>query len=259
MEIFHDVPMQEYRDWEELSQSQVKKAWQSIRHFTTPFGSETQSMKIGSIFHQMILEPHLDDYWIVGPAFKKNTKVYKEWLADQKEGITIITEAEHYDLQAMKDSVMSSRKARMILDAIQDVEVSARGAIESLPFNMKARADGLTKPAVVDLKTTVNASKESFSKSIDMFRYDVQGSCYSQAFDKEGMVFICVENKAPFNCAVYELDQDAMETGAYILDICCRRIEQYLQDGIASSYQNELDNEIETIGLPGWAKKKIYD
>ena len=98
--------MKEYRDWKEKSQSDVKKAWKSIRHYTTPFGDETPAMKLGSIFHQMILEPHLDEYWVLSPAVRKNTIVYKSWLAEQEEGLTVIGSDEYEALKLMKEPLL---------------------------------------------------------------------------------------------------------------------------------------------------------
>lgn len=77
--------------------------------------------------------------------------VQAEWLANN-QGRTVLTQEQWEQLHRMRDAVMAHPAARAILE---------RG-----------------KNMVVDLKTTDDASKDGFSRSIANWRYDVQHPFY---------------------------------------------------------------------------------
>jgi exodeoxyribonuclease VIII len=71
----------------------------------------------------------------------------------------------------------------------------------------------------IDLKTTEDATKEGFERSVAKWGYDVQVAHYEATFTaSEGMaldrfVFVAVEKSAPYEVAMFELPDVWLEMG----------------------------------------------
>lgn len=113
---------------------------------------------------------------------------------------------------------------------------------------------------VVDLKTTVDASPEGFSKSIESWRYHVQDAFYQDGIaaaifqsgsdrkPPKAFVFVAVEKAAPYAVAVYRLDSDSVSIGR-------REYRENLDTYAACSGANVwpgYGDKIQAIGLPEW-------
>lgn len=111
---------------------------------------------------------------------------------------------------------------------------------------------------IIDIKTTKDASPDSFSKSCGQFRYDVQEALYtdmmSAAFggDDWRFIFVAVENDPPFSVGVYQLrpDDRMIARAEYSADI-----HKYMQwvDGYESF--TGYDPDTKTISVPGYFRR----
>ena len=120
------------------------------------------------------------------------------------------------------------------------------------------RADGI----VVDLKTTEDASREAFERSVLNYRYHVQAAFYldglAHAIDQSPdplpvptpreFVFLCVEKKPPHAVAVYRLDSETLELGRreYRRDLAT--LAQCIQADRWPGY----GDAVQILGLPDW-------
>jgi len=120
----------------------------------------------------------------------------------------------------------------------------------------KCRPDWLTDDGriMVDVKTTENASPREFARSIEAWRYQVQASFYLDGVEQstgtrpEQFIFICVEKKAPFACAVYAADAEMIAAGA---KAAARDLEVLATCKAADAWPGYSD-QIEPISLPAW-------
>ena len=72
--------------------------------------------------------------------------------------------------------------------------------------------------AIIDLKTTKDASKESFRRSIDDYGYDLQAAFYTDAVKmaigrEVPFYFLVVESDAPHSVRLYRIGQASIEVG----------------------------------------------
>ena len=104
-------------------------------------------------------------------------------------------------------------------------EASIITSIDSVPF--RVRPDFMVtpdkgEPLIVNLKTVADASRHGFRMTAARFRWQVTHAAYSEAYNQEfGVyprhVFIAHEKAKPYSCAVYQLDDEAVMNGEYLL------------------------------------------
>jgi exodeoxyribonuclease VIII len=86
---------------------------------------------------------------------------------------------------------------------------------------LKARPDLVNKKKriLLDFKTTTDASFNSFRRSIANFSYDIQSAFYLDGVnaalgtDFNRFIFVAVEKQAPYEIALYELDEASIDVG----------------------------------------------
>tara|TARA_R110002020_G_scaffold67718_3_gene177623 strand:- start:4078 stop:5208 length:1131 start_codon:yes stop_codon:yes gene_type:complete len=121
----------------------------------------------------------------------------------------------------------------------------------------KAKVDWLRHDGLlVDLKSTKDASKDEFMRSISKFGYHRQDSFYSEGFEAvtgvppKGFVFVCCESKPPHAVGVYVLDQESKDTGAKEI----HTLRELVIECIEGDHWPAYSDKVETISLPGWHK-----
>jgi hypothetical protein len=110
---------------------------------------------------------------------------------------------------------------------------------------------------VYDLKTTGDASPESFSRDIARYGYHIQAyfylKAYKAAFGKtaKGFRFIAAEKKYPYAVAVYEASPAMIQRGGDLVEDALERLAECKASDCWPSYSDE----VETIELPTWAQQ----
>lgn len=241
-----------------LSVSDLKKIRLSFKHWQHSKAhrpAPTPAMQLGTMVHTLTLEPQNNNY-VIAPDINKRTKAGKEeWAAFQKENESnIITDQATMDqAQAMAESVHSSFPDLLV------------GEIEKSFFwdhidgvRCKCRPDvfDFSKNRIVDLKTTSSIPTEAeFSKAVANFYYDMQAYHYSSGTGLatgghiDEFLFLVVEKNAPYSCAVFKLDKDALLIGQAL---CEQAITKYV-DVTRFGGEACLPKTIQTISLPAWA------
>jgi len=115
---------------------------------------------------------------------------------------------------------------------------------------------------IVDLKTAASASFEDFSRAAARYGYAIQAALYREIYrlvmgqKRPPFLHVVVENEPPYDCAVYELDQEALESGERkvrrALNIWAQCEEGGYWPGIGYDY-TEREYRIESLSLPKWA------
>ena len=225
----------------------------------------TAAMAIGSAVHTHVLElDQWDLQYAVAPSgIDRRTKAGKaEWDAFQSElgSRTAISRDDADLVMQIGRSVLKHPAAAYLLGLPGKAETTHMWDDEISGLQCKCRPDWLLNDGsiIVDLKTTEDASPNEFQKSIAKWRYHVQAAWYLDGIEKatgkrpEQFIFIVVEKKAPFACAVYVADPQMVEIGAQT----ARADLDKLNVCKAADHWPGYSDQIEIINLPPWMRPK---
>ena len=162
----------------------------------------------------------------------------------------------------MAKAVLSHPIAQKVLSG-GEAEYSYFSIDKDTKLEKKCRPDYKNGGALIDLKTTRDASFEGFSKQMGQLGYLLQAAYYLDVHneatgeDLKDFFIVAVENKFPYAVAVYKLDHLQIEAGReqykrafsqyadYLTDVNLHGIEKA---GVLHSYPAEIT----TIQIPLW-------
>lgn len=252
--IEYNMPASEYHRLPRASKSGLDKIAISPAHYKCRDSKEpSKAMRIGTALHSLVLEGIAP---IVRPEFAGtgSRAARAEWDAAHA-GALILSEDEAADVHAMSASIALHPIAGPAF-ARKDgrAEVSALWTCPETGVECKSRFDWLLPGAIVDLKTSADASAAAFARSVASYRYHCQDAFYSQAaascgLSVEHFLFVVVETAPPYAVAIYQLDDEARDIGRrlYLRDL--RRLKECRERNEWPGYSTG----IETLSLPKWA------
>ena len=187
-----------------LSSSSIKLLQSSPKkyYYVTKYGqSESQALRDGWLFHTSILEPDVFNSQIFVDVQSKNTKKYKEALAEHGK---VFTMKEKSDAERLADAFLKNEQALQHITKCE-FEVPAVGLIDGLPF--RGKADVLSSKGIVDLKTTTDI--RAFPYSAKKYGYDIQVYVYCQLFNIPYTAFKFIAlDKGTLDIAIYDVSED---------------------------------------------------
>lgn len=260
----------EYHARPEISKSDLDLLARSPLHLKmkNELRSEpTKALLLGSAVHKLVLEPKdFSNEFSVEPDVDKRTKegkaIYNDFLENlgDKTSLDIDTFGSAVEIANSVNSIKET--AVFLRDGL--AEQSYFGEINGVA--VKCRPDFYNEKlgAVIDLKTTSDASATGFARSVASFNYHVQAAFYSDILRSLGkevnyFLFIAVETKAPYFVGFYELDAAAIEQGrkAYLelleLYKYCKEHDEWW--GYAKKDGDKIE-AVQTLSLPAW---KFYE
>jgi exodeoxyribonuclease VIII len=183
---------------------------------------------------------------------KEGKMLYEAFLETSEGKELIVTSEQHEQALLIAQSVAKHPKASALLSE-GVAEIPVFGQLGGMPAKCKPDFHNTKFNVLVDLKTTNDASPTEFAKSVWNFRYHVQAAMYMDLTNAKRFFFIAVEKEAPFNCEIYELDEESIAIGRaeYLADI--ETYKKCLKTNNWHGYTEEA--AIHVIGLPAWAKK----
>ena len=252
-EVYHAKP------W--LSASRIKEFLRSPAHLRHMDENPKtgDALAFGDAFHTHLLEPmRFNEEFAVAPDVDRRTTAGKaQWqtFVDAHGHKKVLKHDDWLAITGMARSVMLNEVAGEMLAGRSDTEISMFWQHE-LGIPCKARIDAISvgDKCIIDLKSTTDASKEAFSRSVANFGYHIQAAWYIDAaraagFEVETMVFIAVEKTAPYGTACYVLDEFSIDEGRRIIANMLPRYAACLHRNRWPSY----DSMITTLKLPMWA------
>lgn len=142
----------------------------------------------GRLFHQLILEPEKASEWEFIDVASRNTKAYKEFVAERDVEFALL-QKEADEINELVTTMMSN------MDFYDDIrheanqyEVPSVGEIEGVMW--KGKADIVHPEMIIDLKTTSNI--DDFKWSARKYNYDSQCYIYQELFGKP-LVFYVID------------------------------------------------------------------
>lgn len=184
--------------------STLKQMLRSPAHFLAAEAEgipDTSSLMLGRAKHCKSLEPHrFDEFFAVWRDGDRRAKGYKafEGAAAPRDVLTL---SEMEDVEAAARAVRESPLAKPYL-AEGEAELSVQFEVDGLPA--KCRIDFLSssRPAIVDLKFTKDASLDGFPREVERYGYAGQAAFYVDAVkhalgEELPFVFIACEGSFP--------------------------------------------------------------
>jgi hypothetical protein len=266
-QISSNVPMDEYRAWPHVSQSVLsvmrsKSPAHALEYMTHP-PEQTPALMMGTAVHMATLQPELfDQHYAMAPQIDRRTKEGKAaWAAFQEEhpGATILSEDDYMRCLLMAKSVRNHPIASKLL--IGEVEQSATWTDPATGLTCKARFDVVSKFGVLaDLKTTCDASREAFERSIWTYRYYLQAAFYLNGAQALGIpadyfTFMAVEKEPPYAVVVYNLMGEVIEAGREELKPLMETYAKCIETDTWPGYATEVVE----IGVPAWAWRRLEE
>ena len=262
------IPIEEYHRGPAASKSQLDQLAKSPAHYLaslTTQRKETAAMRIGSLFHGLVLEPERVKI-AVAPACDKRTKDGKatwEAFCAENIGAEIVTAEEGEMLNGMVASVRAHPAANALLSGPGIDEGSAYWIDEQSGELCRCRPDFYREDLgiIVDLKSTEDASPDGFARSIAKYFYHKQDAFYSDGLEAalgksiRGFVFVATEKTPPYLTATYELDGQSIEAGRVLYRKNLEALADCKRSGIWPGYSDK----IETLSLPNWALKGVWE
>ena len=257
-----------HADVSSIGHSKLLKVLRSPAHYKYSLDNPmepTPAMAFGTAVHAAVLEPDLfDSQFGVMPKYDRRTKEGKEAAAkfeSENLGKTMITEDDVQAISQIKFNIAQHFGASSKLKR-GTAELSGFWTDVETGVNCKIRPDWLVQNedgeviAIVDVKTTKDASLDGFSKAIANFGYDVQAAWYQegvkQILGKElPFYFLCVESTSPHNVALYKSSSELIEVGRKKMRAGLEIFKWCTDAKQWPGYQ--ASGEEEEISLPRWS------
>jgi exodeoxyribonuclease VIII len=259
------IPDEQYNSHPGLSQSGAKVlVSQSPAHFKAYLerdrDEQTAAQRLGTLIHLASLQPKVFDATIVvAPECDKRTSAGKEiWATFQsslKPGQEAISQKDGEIVTAV------SIAARAGLDKLMKdfdgeymmTEVPLVGRVNGI--DIKGRLDAIIttkagKKIVVDIKTTTDASLNSFSRDCANYLYFLQSAWYTTLAHADQFVFLAVEKDAPNAWACYTLDEVSHQKGLALMNSA---VETFRSCNTFKQFPG-YPQEVQIMSLPKWVQ-----
>lgn len=224
---------------------------------------ESDAMALGSLLHAMALEPEtVASRYMPMPDCDRRTKEGKAiWAAAMNDAaFRQPVKREHWAAANDMAAACTTHPAwRTLFAGPGQNELSVFWQDEEHGINCKLRADRIANvpgfgTVCIDLKTTQDASRDGFGRSLHKFGYHLQGAFYLDGLARAGIacdafVIMAVESSAPYCVAVYAIGDESLEQGRRE----CRRLLATYAACKRSGKWPGYDSNISRIDVPAWA------
>lgn len=223
---------------------------------------DTGPRKRGRATHLAVYEP--DRFRSECVVWTEGTRRGKAWEAFKAEhrGRELLTESEHATAVTLAKAVRSSAMAAPFISGGKGEQTvlwvhtePTVGGVEGFSLECKARVDFVANVgAIVDLKTTRDASPEGFGREVARYEYHCQAAFYVDGYEaatgvRLPYVIVAVEAAAPHVVQVYRVPEDLLYLGRDRYRALLRRIHDARSNSSWPGYHTEpLD-----LTLPRWA------
>lgn len=267
--IYEGVEADVYRAWPAANNTDLTRIYEfspmHAKYMRENPPEPTPALAFGSALHCAVLEPaKFAELYEVMPDFgdmrsSKNRDVRDAWIA-ANPGKRTVKADEHEIILNILQAVSFNAAASGVLGSPGPNELSAVFAHEENGCPCKLRADGWRPEweTVLDVKTTENASRAEFERSIAIYGYHRQAAFYLDGLRSLGLpakhfAFICVEKKAPYGVAVYRLMEDAIEAGRDEI----RRLVRIWKNCHDTGKWYGYEAQFQDISLPAWKVRQL--
>lgn len=220
---FHDrVEFSEYARIPALNYSTLKHMMRSPMsykwHRDNP-QPPTDAMQLGTAAHRVILEPDRVGDFAVWDGGRRYGKTWDAFVAEHSDR-QILTAEQRDNLIGVSVAVRKCAAAKRYL-AAGTSEISLLWRDKAAVRDFKGRIDHLlveSSPLIADLKTTRDCRPFKFGNEAYRLGYHMQAAMYADGYyyltgKLPRVVIIAVENKPPYETAVYRVSDEILHQG----------------------------------------------
>lgn len=224
----HNISNEEYHSSDGISRSALMLLDKSPYHFwyeklsgLVDKKESTPAMNIGSAFHTLLLEPELfDNEFTVMPKIDRRTKAGKEKyekFALLTSGKILLTDEQYIQALSMAQELKNHEIVTTLLEGA-NFEQSIYWTDKETGLQFKTRPDIWSRKMIVDLKTTADANKQSFTRSAVKYGYYLQAgmafeACRAIGEPFEMFVILAVEKEKPYVPSIFIMKEWALQKG----------------------------------------------
>lgn len=262
--VIHDLPSAEYHACSALGSSTVRALLTSTpAHalYKLQHGEQSEAQALGTAVHCAVLTPQLYSAEIaISPECDRRTKDGKETYARFLHSVgsrTVISLKQQEIVDRVWGAINECRTTKALLDRCQQRELSLFHLDKCAT---KARLDAYSRGIVIDVKTTRDASRAAFERSISAYGYGIQAAHYRRVMEGVNLaftdfIFIVVETEPPFGTAVYAMEDEVM-------DLYDPQVEQALTDWTLCQETQTFrayPDEIQKVSVPRWLRRQLEE
>ena len=202
---------------------------QGVRQTSTAFA-------LGSLVHCMFLEPNeIEDRYSVCPIKDRRTKAYKQWVAENDNAKTIVSQSEWDTALSCCNALHGHDIAKQIIDADSETESSWRYKHNGIPCKLKADKVLPNAHIVFDLKTISCCTVDEVRRSFRKYKYGLQAAHYvvgaenifaDTRTDRFEMVFAFVETQQPFRVLCFQVGSQTLDAAISDWDVLLADLSQ---------------------------------
>lgn len=254
--IIRDMPEREYHSRPELSSTQVRQLLESPARYQyglTAHRESTATFDVGSAVHAKVLGV---GWGVVELDFDSWRSKAAQVARDEarEAGMIPMLAKDLGEVHAMSEAVLAHGLARSLFEAAPEREVSVFAELDGVPVRCRFDALGPDENLAIDLKTTLDASPDGFTRSVAKYGYHVQEAHYRATYEaSEGadprFVFVAVEKHAPYLVGVHKLSILWTQMGA----VAAREARRVWAECTASGEWPGYPAEVHTLEPPAWS------
>lgn len=265
---FSGIPNEVYhhKDCPGISATRLGHVARSIDHYLHSFveREKSEALEFGSAFHDAILLPNLfAEKYIISQKFGRTNEEKAKAAAfkETNKGKTILDQDDFDRIAAMIEKIKS-------VDALNYVLANGEPEVTFFwrdPFTnvlCKCRVDwlfeGSDRTIIVDFKTTKDASKEKFSRSIVDYNYHRTGAFYLDGVSRclhthvSTFAFVAIESKPPHETNLFCLGNKSISVGRAMYNDALQKYKDYI-DNKDKYHEQKRARGFEEIEVPYWA------
>lgn len=261
--VFLDVPAHEYHSWKLASNSMLsilKRSPAHMKAYRDCPPPPSDAMELGDAIHMAILQPLLFlDRFEVAPEqiSNKNTNAWKEFEAKAvSQGKVALKASQGRQIEAVASQVRAHPTVSKLISHPNAVEVSAVFDLHDVRCKMRCDLLNDKFATILDLKSTTDASRDSFIRSVANYGYFRQAAMYIDGWRAIGkeykrFVLIAIEKDPPYGVAIYRLTDDFIDAGRVELKKLLSLYAECERTNVWPSYPLE----VQELAAPAWLKE----
>lgn len=224
-------------------------------------GGSSDAKDFGTAVHAAILEPqHFDAHKRILPpinAHSSTQRAERIRLIESEPSAFWLERADADNIETIRANVRAFGLARKVSASKGERECTLLWSRDGVPC--KARIDKVCPGvALVDLKTTRDASCEAFGRQAVLLRYHNQAAWYVDGWkavtgETLPYIIVAVENEYPFAVNCFSVDDDLIECGRRENDSAFADVAPCWKSGVWTGYPERLNR----LYPPVWLAKKV--
>lgn len=251
--VFPKLERDQYREACGLNPSSIKeKSPLHVREvYEKPNGKSTDAMNLGTAVHTLVWEPHLFTEQVVCWDGDRRGNGWKAFAEEHSDKLILKAEGEYSYERAIQIASKLTADPRV-------KELAREGLAEAAVFTEEhgLQCRGLLDwiathcSTLVDLKVVRSIVARDFGNAVQRYGWDVSMACYRRWFQREAnkeiraVKFVAVESAPPFDVAVVNVPEEALELGWKKANAMIERIRESIETGVWPGIANGEEQEL---------------